>query len=97
MAAPKLRQLVKEEDETAHLGVLIEGEVLSLLKNECSHAIRMASQIGKRGPVHAIALGKVLLAHLPSEERERIYRDKNLSRFTRETKTFKTQILPEKA
>jgi len=60
-ATPYLKELVKQCNETVHLGVLEAGEVLYLAKEESSQTIRMISYVGKRAPLHCTALGKVLL------------------------------------
>jgi len=57
-ATPYLKELVKQCNETVHLGVLEEGEVLYLAKEESSQTIRMISYVGKRAPLHCTALGE---------------------------------------
>src|SRR5665648_917719 len=69
-ATPYLKELVKLCNETVHLGVREEGEVLYLAKEESSQTIRMISYVGKRAPLHCTALGKVLLAYMSTEERK---------------------------
>lgn len=59
-ATPYLKELVKQCNETVHLGVLEEGEVLYIAKEESSQTIRMCSYVGKRAPLYCTALGKVL-------------------------------------
>ena len=68
-ATPYLEELVNQYNETVHLGALEKKEVMYLAKKESSQTIRMISYIGKRAPLHCTALGKVLLAYLPEEER----------------------------
>ncbi|GAI30708.1 unnamed protein product, partial [marine sediment metagenome] len=70
-----------------HLGVLEEGEVLYLAKEESSQTIRMISYVGKRAPLHCTGLGKVLLAYLSAEERKEILGKKVLPRLTQNTIT----------
>lgn len=84
-ATPYLKELVNQYNETVHLGVLEAGEVLYLAKEESSQTIRMCSYVGKRAPLHCTALGKVLLAYLPEEERKKILEQKELLRFTEKT------------
>ena len=94
-ATPYLKELVKLCNETIHLGVLEEGEVLYLAKEESSKTIRMISYVGKRAPLHCTALGKVLLAHLSAEEREKILGEKVLPRLTENTITNKRELEKE--
>jgi IclR family acetate operon transcriptional repressor len=54
--------------ETAHLGVLEQGQVVYIDKTEAPGPMRMASAIGKIMPAHCTALGKAMLAHLPPRE-----------------------------
>ena len=94
-AAPYLKDLVKQCNETVHLGVLEEGEVLYLAKEESSQTIRMISYVGKRAPLHCTSLGKVLLAYLSAEERKKILGEKVLPRLTENTITDKRELEKE--
>jgi len=93
--APYLKELVGQCNETVHLGVLEEEEVMYLAKEESSQTIRMCSYVGKRAPLHCTALGKVLLAYLPEEERKKILQQKELPRFTEKTITNKEELEKE--
>ena len=94
-ATPYLKELVKQCNETVHLGVLEGGEVLYLAKEESSQTIRMISYVGKRAPLHCTALGKVLLAHLSTEERKKTLGGKVLPSLTENTITDKEQLEKE--
>jgi len=94
-AAPYLKELVNQCNETVHLGVLEKGEVLYLAKEESSQTIRMLSYIGKRVPLHCTALGKILLAYMPEEERKKILEDRVLPRLTEKTITDKGTLEKE--
>ena len=94
-ATPYLKELVKQCNETVHLGVLEEGEVLYLAKEESSQTIRMISYVGKRAPLHCTALGKVLLTYLSTEERKKILGEKVLPRLTENTITDKRELEKE--
>ena len=94
-ATPYLKELVKQCNETVHLGVLEGGEVLYLAKEESSQTIRMISYVGKRAPLHCTALGKVLLTYLSTEERKKILGEKVLPRLTENTITDKRELEKE--
>jgi DNA-binding IclR family transcriptional regulator len=94
-ATPYLKGLVNYCNETVHLSILDNAEVLYLAKEESSQAIRMCSYIGKRAPLHCTALGKVLLTDLPKEERRKILEQKGLSRLTEKTITDKEELEKE--
>jgi DNA-binding IclR family transcriptional regulator len=55
-ATPYLKELVNQCSETVHLGVLEEGEVMYLAKEESSQTIRMYSYVGKRALLYCNAL-----------------------------------------
>lgn len=93
---PLLHRLVSETGETAHFAVLDGDRVVYLAKVDSPHPIRMFSQIGWRGPLHATGAGKVLLA---SEEATLLSRvcDQGLERFTPHTIVGKEQLQAELA
>jgi len=93
--APYLKELVNQCNETVHLGVLEDGEVLYLAKEESSQTIRMVSYVGRRAPVHCTALGKVLLAYLSEEERKKILEKNGLPRLTKNTLTDEKELEEE--
>ncbi|WP_027286030.1 IclR family transcriptional regulator [Rubritepida flocculans] len=82
---PPLQVLAEETGETVHVGILHEGEVVTVQVVEGTHALRMHARVGKRGPAHASALGKALLAYLPDAELEAILARHGLPRFTPRT------------
>jgi len=94
-ATPYLKELVNQCNETVHLGVLKDGEVLYLAKEESSQTIRMISYVGKRAPLHCTALGKVLLTYLPEGERKKILGKRELPRLTEKTITNKEELEKE--
>jgi IclR family KDG regulon transcriptional repressor len=94
-AAPYLKELREQSNETVHLAVLDEGEVLYLAKEESAQSIRMVSRVGRRLPGHCTGLGKVLLANLEEEEQEKIIEEKGLPRFTENTITDKKKLREE--
>jgi len=72
IATPHLERLVKQTGETAHLGVLREGEIISLFHCQSAHVLRPPATVGRRIPVHCTSLGKAILAFLPEDEKKRI-------------------------
>jgi len=56
-STPYLKELAKRCDETVHLGILEDNNVLYLVKEESTQTIRMISYVGKRAPLHCTALG----------------------------------------
>lgn len=87
IARPHLRDLVAETGETAHIGVMRGGEVVSLVNWESSQTLRTPSTIGTRHPAHCSSLGKAILAFGAPEELDRFLLDRTLERYTRHTIT----------
>lgn len=85
VASPFLEHLSAEAEETVHLGVLEDGEVVYVEKITGPRRLRMASRIGERFSAHSTALGKVLLAALPEQEVWRIIGQKGLPQRTPNT------------
>ena len=73
IAAPFLDRLARETEETINLGILDGHEVLYIDKRESTHRLRLCVEVGGRGPIHATALGKSILAYLPKQEREQTF------------------------
>jgi DNA-binding IclR family transcriptional regulator len=92
-----LEMVVRETDETAHLCVLEDGEVLYLHKIESSRTVRLTSRIGLRNPAHCTGVGKAMLAWLDDSEVEEIVQRRGLSRFTSKTITTLAELRVELA
>ena len=65
-----LDALVRSCGESAHVGLLREFEVICVEGRNAERLLLTGARIGQRLPVHATALGKVLLAGSPPERRE---------------------------
>jgi IclR family transcriptional regulator, KDG regulon repressor len=94
-AQPWLRQLACRVGQPVHLAIRDQDEIVYIEKVETVHSMRMYSQIGKRGPLHCTALGKVLLAGLPDEEAIDLLKRKELKAYTPATKTDPVSVLEE--
>ena len=90
-----LKELVEEVGETAHLAALSGSDIVYIDKYDCSHAVRMISQIGKRVMAHATAIGKAILAYKDFDEIDRLYQDENLPVMTENTIGSKTRLMAE--
>lgn len=64
--------LAEKTSELAQFGIEEYGQVSYLYKASGKQAVTSASQVGTQQPIHSTALGKTILAHLPSGEREEI-------------------------
>jgi Transcriptional regulator len=96
IAGPHLRTLVSETGETAHLAVLRDGEVVSLVSAESTQTLRTPVTVGSRTPAHCTSLGKAMLAFAPDEQVNEFLRGRTLKSYTRKTITsasrFKTEL-----
>lgn len=88
---PLLHRLVDKTGETAHFAALDGDRVVYLAKVDSPHPIRMFSEIGWRGPLHASGAGKVLLAGTDAAFLSRIC-DQGLERFTPQTIVEKEKL-----
>jgi DNA-binding IclR family transcriptional regulator len=61
-SAPALNKLALDTGETANVSVLDDGRALQIAQSEGSYKIAARSWIGVRDPLHATAIGKVLVA-----------------------------------
>ena len=94
-ARPFLKELAKKCDETVHLAILEDNNVIYLAKEESSQTIRMISYVGKRAPLHCTGLGKVLLAYLPLKDRDKIIDRIELFQLTNNTIIEKEKLREE--
>jgi DNA-binding IclR family transcriptional regulator len=95
VAKPIMADLAMKLQETVHLAVLSETEILYLDKVDSPRSVGVISKIGQRGPVHCTALGKMLLASLRPEERLRIMDQIRFQAFTPRTITSKRKLAQE--
>lgn len=68
IAKAALDRLGEQLDETFHLGRLSGMDVVYLVTRESGQYLRAHSRVGRRLPAYSTALGKALLAELPSVE-----------------------------
>ena len=73
--------------QTAHFGILTGHDILYLYKFDSNQALRISSDIGKRIPAHATAIGKALLSGLSDEELVALYADYEMQALTTNTIT----------
>ena len=92
-AAPAIERLNAQTHETVHLAILSDDAVVYIDKVECGYPLRLHSAIGKRGPVHCTAVGKVMAAFLDVAERRRLVDRLHLARHTPTTLTTKARLL----
>ena len=86
-AAPLVRTLRVQLNETTSFFVRSEWDVEAIVTETSEQALRYAVPTGTRLPMHALASGKALLAALPDDELERYFAESERRRFTPDTVT----------
>lgn len=92
VAAPILDRLAEQTGETVHLGVVDGNESVCVAKRMSKHSVRLYAEVGRRAPLHAGGVPKVLLAYMPPEDLARILRPGTLERVTARTITDPDQL-----
>lgn len=87
-AQPYIDRINAVTGETVHLAVLQSDNIVTLLKREARHAVRVDTGVlGKSDAAHATAAGKAMLAWLPEDQIRRILSLQGMQRFTDRTIT----------
>lgn len=95
IAAPILRQLSDELQETVHVGMLDGRTVRFIAALESPSAVRVASRLGRTMPAHCTSTGKAMLANISDEELHKLYPDPNLEQLTTHSVRSLTQLCAE--
>ena len=86
-AAPLVRTLRVQLNETTSFFVRSEWDVEAIVTESSEQALRYSINTGQRLPMHALAGGKALLAALPDDELDRYFAESERVRFTPTTVT----------
>lgn len=85
IAMPFLRELRDKTRETANVGIIEDGELVTLAQVESREIMRATSRVGGRSPVHATAMGKAILATYPATAVSGVVRQMNWLKLTDKT------------
>lgn len=94
-AAPLVRTLRVQLNETSSFWVREGWEVEALVTESSQQALRYAVPTGNRMPMHPLASGKALLAALPDEALDRYFAEVERERFTPSTVTAEKALRQE--
>jgi IclR family acetate operon transcriptional repressor len=95
-AQPHIEQIGAQTGETVHLAVLQGDSIITLLRREGRHAVRVdTGALGASDAPHATATGKAMLAWLPEHEIRRILAIKGMQAFTPRTITDPDQLVED--
>jgi IclR family acetate operon transcriptional repressor len=85
VSLPYLRELNRQTRETIHLTVRHGLSAVYVEKLDSPEQLRIHSRIGAAVPLYCTAVGKVMLAYMPDDERERSLPQLGLKRLTPNT------------
>src|SRR5262245_31945605 len=85
IARPVLDQLMENTGETAHIGILSQGAMVSIVDSESYKTLRTPSTVGRRTPAHCSSQGKIILAEMKPPELQAFVRRNGLKGYTRLT------------
>ncbi|MEV0522821.1 IclR family transcriptional regulator [Streptomyces sp. NPDC050439] len=87
------REVAETCDETVHVAVLEDTDVIYIAKVDSTHAVRMVSAAGRKLPAHCTSVGKMLLASLPQTELESRLAGRELAAMTQNSITEPDALL----
>ena len=87
VALTHLLDLSKRTGLRVNLGVIHRGDLMYLGGVEKPSLPTIYSHFGKKAPVHASSLGKVIAAFMPKDKVEQVIKDKGLVKYTPKTIT----------
>lgn len=93
IARPFLNRINRETDETVHLTVLDNDEVLYVDCVESTKRLRTYSVIGVRAPLYCTAVGKAIMAELPDSRIRQIIKTRGLKKLTEFTITREEALM----
>lgn len=83
-AQPVCDELSAQIGETTNVAITRDGVAINVCQAEADTAVAMRNWIGQHTALHATSSGKVLMAHLPADDRRDLL-DARLERFTAQT------------
>jgi IclR family acetate operon transcriptional repressor len=93
---PYIERINQATGETVHLCVLQGEQMVTMLRREARHAVRVdTGALGRLEAPHATALGKAMLAWLPEDEVRRIVETSGADKFTPNTITDFAALIEE--
>ena len=95
ISRPIMAELAQKVQETVHLAVLSDIEIVYVDKVDSPRTLGVMSKLGQRGPLHCTSLGKTLLAFQPEDEQTRIIQKIRMTPFTSRTITSKQKLMEE--
>lgn len=85
ISKPHMIQLRQEFGETVNLAKMIDKDMFFLNIVESTHQFRYVDTIGDKAPLHSTAIGKAVIAFLPDNDVEEIFKEYIYTQFTKNT------------
>ncbi|MBW1699590.1 MAG: IclR family transcriptional regulator [Deltaproteobacteria bacterium] len=82
ISRPFMVELAERTGETVNLGILDGSEIVLVDQVSSKHSLRQDQPLGSRILSHCTAFGKSILAYLPIEELDRLFKNKPLRTLT---------------
>ena len=95
IAQPYMEKLRLETQESVHLWIIQDDQRVCIEGIQGPKSVFMNVKVGHRFPLYAGATGKVLLAFLPSEEREKLLAHLKLTKLSQNTITNRKKLANE--
>ena len=95
IALPLMHELTEQTGLTARLAMNDEGYPVFIERVDGRGSVRFHATLGQRESPHATGAGKVILAHLPSDEVSRVLAEAGLPRHTASTITSPEEFRQE--
>ncbi|CAM5598208.1 IclR family transcriptional regulator OS=Streptomyces aurantiogriseus OX=66870 GN=GCM10010251_28850 PE=4 SV=1 [Streptomyces aurantiogriseus] len=89
---PVCERLAEEIGETVNIAVMQEHYAINLYQVRGPGAVTAHNWVGQLTPLHATSSGKILLAHLPADERAALLTEAGLKKITPHTITSKAKL-----
>jgi len=94
-AQPFLEEATRLTSESCSLAVLDGEDVVYIARSPAKRLLMVGIHVGTRLPAHATSMGRVLLAHISSEDLDRYFESADLAKLTARTITGETELRAE--
>jgi IclR family KDG regulon transcriptional repressor len=90
-----LTKIATDIAETILFGVLKNNQVFYIHKAESLQGLKISTSVGSYQPLHATAIGKIILAFLPEEKQKQTLQKLDYKKFTQNTITARDELKNE--
>lgn len=88
-------KIINDINESVFLSIRNGDKVLYIAEKQSTHPVRFVSHLGMQLPLHATAMGKMLLSGLSDEEVRRLYPENELGKLTDTTLSDLNELLDQ--